>query len=217
MDCQMPELNGYEATAAIRAQEGADRHTPIIALTAGRVAKTASAAWPRAWTAISPSRSTRTHCSPWWPGRSGPADGDPGPTASRIGHPSAAEFAIDHADFDELRLLAEATEHDFVTELIDQFVHETDLLLVDLRAASLRGDAVAVGHIAHSIMGSGGQLGGRRLALSCGRLESTAIAGDLSGGHVDLSEVESDYQELRVTLTERRSSAGSQQPGGLCA
>jgi CheY-like chemotaxis protein len=39
MDCQMPEMDGYEATRAVRQAEiGSGRHLPIVAMTANAVA-----------------------------------------------------------------------------------------------------------------------------------------------------------------------------------
>ena len=193
MDCQMPEMNGYEATAAIRAREGPDRHTPIIAVTAG--ARTED----------------RERCL---------AEGMDGYLTKPINQQALLDLVartvktapeqvmtIDTVVLEQLRILGEASSPDFVTELIEQFTRDTQTFLVELRVAFDAEDAVAVAGIAHNMKGCSGQLGGRRLALSCGRLEKRAAAGPLSDCRSDRQDVEVDYQATLDALSEHVSRA----------
>ncbi|MEY2451510.1 MAG: two-component system, sensor histidine kinase and response regulator [Acidimicrobiaceae bacterium] len=192
MDCQMPEMNGYEATAAIRAREGSDRHTPIIAITAGARVE------------------DRDRCL---------AEGMDGYMTKPINQKALldllaqtlsmspiADMTIDVVILDQLHSLGETDDDDFVRTLVDQFILDTEPLLVELRDAFTRDDAETVGRIAHLIKGSSGQLGGRRLASSCGRLESNAAAGSLSDGEADMTAVEVDFRETRGALSRHASS-----------
>jgi HPt (histidine-containing phosphotransfer) domain-containing protein len=120
-------------------------------------------------------------------------------------HTSMPENTFDVAALQELRTLGEAIGQELLPDLVELFVQDTELLLIQLREAVEACDVVAVGRIAHNIKGGGGQLGARQLASSCSRLEQVAAAGLLSVSQTDLHEVEMDYVELRRALTQQLS------------
>ncbi|MDX6233780.1 MAG: two-component system, sensor histidine kinase and response regulator, partial [Nocardioidaceae bacterium] len=186
MDCHMPELSGYEATAAIRAWEGHSRHTPIIAMTAGARDE------------------DRAHClaegMDSYLAKPVSKDALLALVARSLKSRPATEITLDPDVIEKLRGFGEPDEDDFVGQLVDQFIRDTDPLVVRLRDAFENGDAASVGEIAHSIKGGCAQLGGWRLASSSGRLEDRAFGGSLRDGQADLREVEVHFHELRRAL-----------------
>lgn len=115
---------------------------------------------------------------------------------------TAAEPALDSAVFGELVALAATVDDRFLAGLVDQFMHETEPRLVELRHAYRRGDVPTVRRLAHGIRGSSAQLGGARLAASCFRLERIVTTTDLRG-HAVLGEIEADHSELCALLARR--------------
>ncbi|MEY2447015.1 MAG: two-component system, sensor histidine kinase and response regulator [Acidimicrobiaceae bacterium] len=191
MDCHMPEMNGYEATAAIRAGEGSDRHVPIIAMTAGA------------------RREDRERClaegMDSYLAKPVSKDALLALVAQALKQGQVVEPTIDVTVLDQLRMLGNDSDQNFFEELVRQFLLDAEPLLVELRESFEARDSVAVSRVAHTIKGSSSQLGGRRLASSAEQLESLAASVGLSDAEPHLLSVETDYRDLRRALTERLS------------
>jgi HPt (histidine-containing phosphotransfer) domain-containing protein len=114
------------------------------------------------------------------------------------------EDTLESAVIEELATFGE----DYLAQLVDQFIQETNSLLLELRAARENGDYAAVGRNAHSIKGSSSQIGGRRLARSCNELEEKATSEGVLLLADDLHDVENSYEQLRRALTRRSRSGG---------
>jgi PAS domain S-box-containing protein len=210
MDCQMPELNGYEATAAIRALKSSGRMTPIIAMTAGARPEDRDRCLAEGMDAYVSKpvskdallalvdRSVRTGTAAATAAAAELVEAETVEAAGALAADSGADHAvtIDRAVFDDLRILGQAAGGDFLGDLVDQFVSDTEPLLLELRVALDEMDESAVRRIAHTLIGSSSQLGGRRFALALRRLDERAGAGLLADGDTDLQEVERAYQDL---------------------
>jgi PAS domain S-box-containing protein len=184
MDCLMPEMDGYEATAAIRrAEEGTGRHVPIIAMTAGALAEDRDRCLGAGMDdhitkPLMPAEVARA-LDTWT--RRGVREQIEG----RLDLLRGAGAALGPAELAGLlrRLSANAPGH--VEEIVQAVAME---------------DADRLREQAHQLKGVAANLGVRDLAEVCERLERAARDGDLEAAVAPLAELRPRTREMLAAI-----------------
>jgi CheY-like chemotaxis protein len=196
MDCQMPEMDGYAATAAIRGRESGSRRLPVVAMTAhamkGDRERCLAAGMDDYLSKPLRPRELDAALERWL--------GAPAPAAE----PEALAPAGDPFDalLDDARMSVFRVDYpEIVPQLIELFVESTPPLLDELRAGAEAGDDEAVRRAAHKLKGSCQNIGASFLARLAHDVEQAAGArpGELDG----LDRVFADTRDaLRAALLE---------------
>ncbi len=190
MDCQMPGMDGYQATKAIRDAEPAERRVPIIACTAHafdeerrRVADCGMDGFLAK--PLGPGE-LRTELAKWLRvGEVGERD-----RGSTQEPPPAAPPAPTAAPEEPIELDVLDSSRGPSQKVLQLFIEKVPSDIERLRQAATLGNASEVKALAHKLKGSAGSIGAKRLAEVCHRLQihASAIAGPDLAGWVDLIE-----------------------------
>ncbi|PWF42252.1 EAL domain-containing protein [Massilia glaciei] len=175
MDCCMPEMDGYEATAHLRAREaGGGRRTPVIAMTANTQPGDAARCLEAGMDDYLPKPITlaelRNKLDSWLPGA------DQAHTLHGHERGGDDDNPLDLAVLVKLREILGAS----LPQAVSPFLEDTPQYLLELEAAVHGGDLENARAKAHVIKGSAGNLGATRLAQLAKEAEEHATAGALA-------------------------------------
>jgi CheY-like chemotaxis protein/HPt (histidine-containing phosphotransfer) domain-containing protein len=184
MDCQMPVMDGYEATSRLRRIEGSGRHTPVIALTA--LAMTADrarciAAGMDDYLAKPVQVEDLVAALDRWAPLDGAPPVEPTSTQGDAAPDDAVEADHQPPDLDQAIIigLRDLGGIALLEELVSLFHDEVGKHLVEMDRAVENQDPVALRQIAHALSGSSANMGASRVAAAAAAIERLAVAGDL--------------------------------------
>ena len=201
MDCQMPEMDGLEATAMIRKceREHGSRRLPIIAMTANAMQedreKCLDAGMDDYLAKPVKHGDLGATITRWIPGQSSP-DAQQEPVSSEKREP--VHDCVDSAVLADLRQLDISCG--LLSTLITHFLEGVPNRLAALQDALRQGDGGALARVAHELNGASGNLGVRRMRQLCVELQALGKAKDLTKAGALLAQLVSEFELVRQRL-----------------
>lgn len=203
MDCQMPEMDGFEATKAIRKLEALrGTYTPIIAVTALAMV------------------GDRERCIAVGMDDYISKPIDRNVLKIKLNHWTQKEFVLRNQELN--RKYSQLTENvvamddpidlseleEFyggdLNDVLSTFVDTTDKLLRDIHSAISSRDDVLLAHMAHELKGASASIGAKALAKLAMYLERAAGIRDWTEAKDTFAALSNSFSLVREFLTDRR-------------
>jgi len=207
MDCEMPALDGYDATRCIRASGREGSQVPVIALTASsdddEREKCMAAGMNDFLSKPLRAQTLKDMLARWLP-------------VTSIDQAVPAAVPCE----DELEAIQAMFGADFA-ELTALYKKDGLPRLTALHEAYAAADSARVAKVAHAFSGSSASIGATGLSALCKDLEMRAKAGTIEGFMERISEIEAEYRRISDKLalmlhleeeTDEQSQQGSKDP-----
>jgi signal transduction histidine kinase/ligand-binding sensor domain-containing protein/CheY-like chemotaxis protein/HPt (histidine-containing phosphotransfer) domain-containing protein len=220
MDCEMPVMDGFSATTALRNREPAGTHIPVIALTADATAagrERCLAAGMDDYLA-KPFRREALHATlaRWLAGKiqaaateshaAQPLDAAARNTASDA--TSRPDIVLDSATIDALRALPRSGPKDMLSHIGELYLVDSRGLIASIEESLSAGNSTELARAAHAWRSYNGNVGAHGLARLCQELEDTARRGDFPAAREVYAQMRTLHTFVRNQLQlEMRRSA----------
>ena len=210
MDCQMPELDGFAATAAIRSHEReSGAHLPIVALTASALDGDREICLAAGMDDYLSKPFTREQLAvtlaPWLlrpAAAAAAAKSRVAPAASARAVPvvTGACTSINPRALAAIGELSAANGASLVRKVVSAFLADTPARLAQMQNAAAASDAEALRKAAHGLKSSCANIGAERLAALCLELEAIGRADTVDGAHPLLKRATDELRRVIVAL-----------------
>jgi signal transduction histidine kinase/DNA-binding response OmpR family regulator len=207
MDCQMPTMDGFEATRLLRHQEAESggRRIPVIALTANAVKGDRERCLEAGMDDYLAKPIGREQLlavlERWTQPVQRPLSAASAPT------PAASEAPVDQSVLQGLRSLQRPGKPDVLARFIEVFNRDAPRLVAQMNEAARAGDAEALRRAAHTLKSNSAAVGAAALSERCREIEQFARGGDIASSIELLACAEDELGQVVAALANMKETA----------